>query len=92
MFRNDDNAFIDVTPQLGMTGPPRTKDEGGVSSAVGGCQVRPRDSRSVGLNAIPRLSIGSSRPPGTAGVGVVLAFMIFSYGTKSASVSGMSQP
>jgi mannitol-specific phosphotransferase system IIBC component len=38
------------------------------------------------------LSIGSSSTPGTAGVGVVLAFMIFSDGTKSASVSGMSQP
>ena len=35
MFRNDGNAFIDVAPQLGMTGPPRTKDEGGVGCAVG---------------------------------------------------------
>jgi FG-GAP-like repeat/ASPIC and UnbV len=35
VFRNDGNAFIDVAPQLGMTGPPRTKDEGGVGCAVG---------------------------------------------------------
>jgi hypothetical protein len=35
MFRNDGNAFVDVAPQLGMTGPPRTKDEGGVGCAVG---------------------------------------------------------
>jgi len=35
MFRNDGSAFVDVAPQLGMTGPPRTKDEGGVGCAVG---------------------------------------------------------
>ena len=35
MLRNDGNAFVDVAPQLGMTGPPRTKDEGGVGCAVG---------------------------------------------------------
>jgi len=35
IFRNDGNAFVDVAPQLGMTGPPRTKDEGGVGCAVG---------------------------------------------------------
>lgn len=34
MFRNDGNAFVDIAPQLGMTGPPRTKDEGGVGCAV----------------------------------------------------------
>ena len=35
MFRNDGNGFVDVAPQLGMTGPARTKDEGGVGCAVG---------------------------------------------------------
>jgi len=35
MFRNDGSAFVDVAPQLGMTGPSRTKDEGGVGCAVG---------------------------------------------------------
>ncbi len=35
MFRNDGTTFVDVAPQLGMTGPPRTKDEGGVGCAVG---------------------------------------------------------
>jgi hypothetical protein len=35
MFRNDGNRFVDVAPQLGMTGPPRTNDEGGVGCAVG---------------------------------------------------------
>ena len=35
MFRNDGDAFVDVAPRLGMTGPPRTKDEGGVGCAVG---------------------------------------------------------
>jgi hypothetical protein len=35
MFRNDGNAFVDVAPQLRMTGPPRSKDEGGVGCAVG---------------------------------------------------------
>jgi len=35
MFRNDGNAFVDLAPKLGMTGPPRTQDEGGVGCAVG---------------------------------------------------------
>jgi hypothetical protein len=35
MFRNDGNSFVDVAPKLRMTGPPRTKDEGGVGCAVG---------------------------------------------------------
>jgi hypothetical protein len=35
MFRNDGGAFVDIAPQLGMTGPPRTKEEGGVGCAVG---------------------------------------------------------
>jgi VCBS repeat protein/ASPIC/UnbV protein len=35
MFRNDGIAFVDVAPQLGMAGPPRPKDEGGVGCAVG---------------------------------------------------------
>jgi hypothetical protein len=35
MFRNDKNVFVNVAPQLGMTGPPRTQDEGGVGCAVG---------------------------------------------------------
>jgi hypothetical protein len=35
MLRNDGNAFVDVAPQLGMTGPRRTNDEGGVGCAVG---------------------------------------------------------
>ncbi len=35
MFRNDGNAFVDVAPQLGLTGPARTKDEGGVGCAIG---------------------------------------------------------
>ena len=37
MFRNDGNgsAFVDVAPQLGMTGPPRTKDQGGVGCTIG---------------------------------------------------------
>ena len=35
MFRNDGRAFVDLAPKLGMTGPPRTKDEGGVGCAVG---------------------------------------------------------
>ena len=35
MWRNDGHAFTDVAPALGMTGPPRTKDEGGVGCAVG---------------------------------------------------------
>ena len=35
MFRNDGRAFVDLAPRLGLTGPPRTKDEGGVGCAVG---------------------------------------------------------
>jgi FG-GAP-like repeat/ASPIC and UnbV len=35
MFRNDGNGFVDVAPQLRMTGPPRTRDEGGVGCSVG---------------------------------------------------------
>lgn len=35
MFRNDGHAFADVAPRLGMTGQPRTRDEGGVGCAVG---------------------------------------------------------
>jgi len=35
MFRNDGHAFADLAPRLGMTGPPRTQDEGGVGCAVG---------------------------------------------------------
>ena len=35
MFRNDGNGFVDVAPRLGMTGPARTKDEGGVGCSVG---------------------------------------------------------
>ncbi|MGE0813722.1 MAG: CRTAC1 family protein [Vicinamibacterales bacterium] len=34
MWRNDGASFTDVAPQLRMTGPPRTKDEGGVGCAV----------------------------------------------------------
>ena len=35
MWRNDGNAFVDVAATLGMTGPKRTKAEGGVGCAVG---------------------------------------------------------
>ena len=35
MFRNDGHAFVDVAPRLGMTGPRRSQDEGGVGCAVG---------------------------------------------------------
>ena len=35
MWRNDGNAFTDVAPALGMTGPPRTTAEGGVGCAIG---------------------------------------------------------
>jgi hypothetical protein len=35
LWRNDGNAFTDVAPTLGMTGPPRTKEEGGVGCAIG---------------------------------------------------------
>ena len=35
MWRNDGESFTDVAPALGMTGPQRTKDEGGVGCAIG---------------------------------------------------------
>lgn len=35
LWRNDGTAFVDVAKQLGMAGPARTKDEGGVGCAVG---------------------------------------------------------
>jgi hypothetical protein len=35
MWRNDGNAFVDVAAALGMQGPARTKDEGGVGCAIG---------------------------------------------------------
>ncbi len=35
MWKNDGNAFVDVAAALGMQGPPRTKDEGGVGCAIG---------------------------------------------------------
>ncbi len=35
MWRNDGAAFTDVAAALGMTGPPRTKEEGGVGCAIG---------------------------------------------------------
>ena len=35
MWRNDGTAFVDVAATLGMQGPPRTKDEGGVGCAIG---------------------------------------------------------
>ncbi len=35
LWRNDGAAFVDVAKELGMTGPARTKDEGGVGCAVG---------------------------------------------------------
>ena len=35
MWRNDGSSFTDVAPALGMTGPPRTTDQGGVGCAVG---------------------------------------------------------
>ncbi len=35
MWRNDGSAFTDVAAALGMTGPPRTADEGGVGCAIG---------------------------------------------------------
>ena len=35
MWRNDGQSFTDVAASLGMTGPERTKDEGGVGCAVG---------------------------------------------------------
>lgn len=35
LWRNDGTAFVDIAKELGMAGPPRTKDEGGVGCAVG---------------------------------------------------------
>jgi hypothetical protein len=35
MWRNDGTSFTDVAPALGMTGPKRRPDEGGVGCAVG---------------------------------------------------------
>ena len=35
MWRNDGNAFVDVAAALGMQGPARTKDQGGVGCAIG---------------------------------------------------------
>ncbi len=35
MWRNDGTAFVDVASTLGMTGPARSKDEGGVGCAIG---------------------------------------------------------
>ena len=35
LWRNDGAAFVDVAPALGMTGPHRTTDEGGVGCAIG---------------------------------------------------------
>ena len=35
LWRNDGSAFTDVAPALGMVGPHRTPDEGGVGCAVG---------------------------------------------------------
>jgi hypothetical protein len=35
MFRNDGHAFVDLARQLGMTGPSRKTEEGGVGCAVG---------------------------------------------------------
>jgi FG-GAP-like repeat len=35
LWRNDGTAFTDVASVLGLTGPPRTKDEGGVGCAIG---------------------------------------------------------
>jgi FG-GAP-like repeat/ASPIC and UnbV len=35
LWRNDKTAFVDIAAQLGMAGPPRTKDEGGVGCAIG---------------------------------------------------------
>ena len=35
LWRNDGATFTDIAPALGMTGPPRTPEEGGVGCAVG---------------------------------------------------------
>lgn len=35
LWRNDGTSFTDIAPQLKMTGPKRTTDEGGVGCAIG---------------------------------------------------------
>lgn len=35
MWRNDGNGFTDVAAAVGVAGPPRTKDQGGVGCALG---------------------------------------------------------
>ena len=35
LWRNDGDRFTDVAPVLGLTGPPRTTDQGGVGCAIG---------------------------------------------------------
>jgi hypothetical protein len=35
LWRNDGTAFVDVAPTLGLAGPARRKDEGGVGCAIG---------------------------------------------------------
>ena len=35
LWRNDGNRFTDVAPALGLTGPSRTTDQGGVGCAIG---------------------------------------------------------
>ena len=35
LWRNDGTSFTDVATQVGVAGPPRTKEEGGVGCAVG---------------------------------------------------------
>jgi hypothetical protein len=35
LWRNDGDHFTDVAPALGLTGPPRASDQGGVGCAVG---------------------------------------------------------
>jgi hypothetical protein len=35
LWRNDGDRFVDVAPELGMAGPPRTRDDGGVGCAIG---------------------------------------------------------
>jgi hypothetical protein len=35
LWRNDGDRFTDVAPALGLTGPPRTTDQGGVGCAIG---------------------------------------------------------
>lgn len=35
LWQNDGGSFTDVAPALGLTGPPRTKDLGGVGCAIG---------------------------------------------------------